>query len=74
MKIKYGVKMTNKELVKELQSCLEEIAGYCREAVEKRPKDMPKGTWDFVLSSIELRALRGVEKSVIKERENDQQD
>lgn len=53
--------MTNEELIKELEACLTDIAQYCRHAIEKRPEEIPKNTWDFVLSSIELRALRSFE-------------
>jgi hypothetical protein len=60
--------MNDKELIKELETCLSEISNYCREAIQNKPE----GQWIFVLGSIELRALRAIEQIVKKERKDNE--
>lgn len=52
----------NPERTERLESALRNIMSMSRRAIVERPEGVPKGPWDFVLSSIEVYAEQALEE------------
>lgn len=52
----------NPERTDRLESALRNIMSMSRRAILERPEEVPKGPWDFILSSIEVYAEQALEE------------